>query len=453
MAISAPASRLESKSPHESFNEVFSGSSFSFTMLSPDKRTAKPFKMPRDGPSVGGGTMHLFDKKVLEDNRVHLCDDSPREKARKRKVKTTRPNTVPDRSRAGSTLASIKAARRHLQSAGETSSASLGLGDTSPGRSNASGVLDARARARLSPEERRAAEIAAKWKKTEDDRSLDSTIIRDKVERRKDERDARTKRLIESVTGRGLAFDTAMELHQADADRERKAYEHYLEWDDNVFKPAATKAFDHMNLDRATQQWIRGRKSVGFDLDPFKLHVNVSKDPSRKHLLQDAQEKAFHEETEALLGRSRSAPALVGHHVQTLHDRSGMKDCMRRALSRPVLEPNNWNQVASSVFGKFNQACEMGSEGRRMQRGGPNVHLHDESDGVAVAGTRKSKRHGHGDMGILREESHRGESNDFKTGFGASSGAPAQDHFTFERGTAITDLEFPLGKKAFPGAR
>jgi hypothetical protein len=30
---------------------------------------------------------------------------------------------------------------------------------------------------------------------------------------------------------------------------------------------------------------------------------------------------------------------------------------------------------------------------------------------------------------------------------GVSSGAPAQDHFTFQNTKEITDLEFPLGKK------
>ena len=34
---------------------------------------------------------------------------------------------------------------------------------------------------------------------------------------------------------------------------------------------------------------------------------------------------------------------------------------------------------------------------------------------------------------------------------GMSSGAPAQDHYTFQNSKEITDLEFPLGKKAHSG--
>lgn len=85
----------------------------------------------------------------------------------------------------------------------------------------------------------------------------------------------------------------------------------------------------------------------------------------------------------------------------------------------------------------------------RARRGGCGVHLPDESDGHWVAGTRRS-RVGHRDMGILKGNvGSRGESSEFKTQQGASCGAPAQDHYSYEKSKEVTDMEFPPGKKAW----
>lgn len=417
-----------------------------FTMLSP-KRTAKGFMMPREGPEPGGGLMQVFDRMFVEANRHELEHEDQATMTKRRK---DRPSTVPAGPGHNSSVRSLRESRRHLQSA-EASTGSLG--DTSP--SSHSGFLDARARAKLSPEERRGAEIAAKWKKVEDVRDRDAIIIRDKVERRKDERDARLKRLLTTVTGTGIAYDTAMELRHYDAESERKNRNRYLEWDEKIFKPAASKAYDHMNVKRETQQWIAGRKSVAFQLpsEPFRLPVDVSQDPSRKHLYEDVKEKAFHEAAEALLGRSHSEPD-IRYNIIALQERGGVKSVMPKALSRPVLDPNSWSQkeIQGSVFGRFSQACEAGKDGRRLRRGGPNVFVPKESDGVMTAGTKISRVHGFRDVGVLRDDcAWRGESFDYNNGVGASSGAPAQDHYTYDHGREVADLEFPLGKRIVEG--
>jgi len=85
---------------------------------------------------------------------------------------------------------------------------------------------------------------------------------------------------------------------------------------------------------------------------------------------------------------------------------------------------------------------------RSGKRGGAGVFIPDETDGVLAAGTRVSRETGYGDKGILRGScAYDGECSTHKTSWGCSSGAPGQDHFTFDATTRIVNLEFPLGKR------
>ena len=84
-------------------------------------------------------------------------------------------------------------------------------------------------------------------------------------------------------------------------------------------------------------------------------------------------------------------------------------------------------------------------------------HTHDAGrDGVATAGKRTvrvgPRAVAHSDPGLLdgHDRGSRGEAAQHWTRQGASSGAPAQDHYTYEVGARVTDMEFPLGKKLFP---
>merc|ERR1711977_485108 len=93
---------------------------------------------------------------------------------------------------------------------------------------------------------------------------------------------------------------------------------------------------------------------------------------------------------------------------------------------------------------------EQGADAKRSRRGGTNVHIPDESDGVDAVGKRNTRSFGRHDLGILKgDTAAQGESSAFKSQWGAASGAPTQDHFTYETGTRVTDIEFPLGKRMF----
>ena len=69
-----------------------------------------------------------------------------------------------------------------------------------------------------------------------------------------------------------------------------------------------------------------------------------------------------------------------------------------------------------------------------------------ERDGVEAAGKRRT-RWALSDVGILKGEiATRGQTIQYKSDTGCSSGAPGQDHYSFPLGRKVVDTEFPLGK-------
>jgi len=302
------------------------------------------------------------------------------------------------------------------------------------------------------PEARRRIELQTKFNKVEVVRQADQKFIRERAEKHKTMRDDRFKRLVDAVCDHGgLAMECAENLAAFEQRYQQRRWDLYAQWDEHVSHPLAKQAFDYINpADRVAQQKLNGSKSVSWKLPHEKpqLKLDVSKDPARRQLYDTEAEKNFHEVAETVLGRSRSSPEILR--------RSAMRDprvAGTRALSRPVLEPTDWGQqqLQGTLFGRFAQACEEGPNFIRARRGGTNVFVPDETDGIEAAGTRFSRLHGHHDMGILRGDTgSQGETSNFKTHEGSSSGAPAQDHFTFQHSREITDLEFPLGKKVFP---
>jgi len=81
---------------------------------------------------------------------------------------------------------------------------------------------------------------------------------------------------------------------------------------------------------------------------------------------------------------------------------------------------------------------------------GDAAHLVDESDGVPAAGKTKM-RFERNLLGMLEGSAARaGHAARCRRADGASSGAPCQDHFSYEQGSAVVDEEFPVGKRCFP---
>eukprot|EP00929_Paragymnodinium_shiwhaense_P111964 TRINITY_DN80212_c0_g1_i1.p1 TRINITY_DN80212_c0_g1~~TRINITY_DN80212_c0_g1_i1.p1 ORF type:complete len:464 (-),score=69.45 TRINITY_DN80212_c0_g1_i1:105-1496(-) len=326
---------------------------------------------------------------------------------------------------------------------------------------------------KMSAEERKKYEtFTRRLDKLQAQREIDQKEVEERVEKGTERREERFKRLLEAVTGKGnLAYKTAMALREREAHEEHRRLEQHAAWNEKVYQPLAEQLEDHMNPpSRKLQQDMNGSKSVDFTLPDanFNLVANVAVDPARKPVVDWAREQSFHLAANAMLRRSSTAPEFHNRQIagppevmapwpavggsRAISSAWSSGHLVPRATSRPVLEPMNWGQreLQGTMFGHFSQVCETGPGFQRSQRGGTNAHLPDDSDGP-MAGTRKNRTLGLNDYGILRgDEATRGQAAGFKSFTGSSSAAPMQDHFTYETGTAVTSLEFPLGKRMFP---
>lgn len=413
------------------------GTSAQKTSTSPKLWNATATRLPRQGPAKGGGLVQVADKAVLE----ALLESQPLEEDPPEGLKSPkRPITG---TKQHGTRSAVVTQRTAIPSA-HSGSPRSSVGDDKSGL---------KGKARLSPEERKRMEIASKWEKTDAQRQRDYKVLQERVEQRRDMRDARYERLLENVMGQdSLASKTAMALREGITREKHRRRELHEAWDTKVHQPLANQAYDHLNPpNRRIQQLLTGTKQVAIQLPPDKekpkLTANVLGDPARKPVIDMAMERAFHTAAEAVLRGSRSAPDLrAGRNF-------GATPLVPRAMSRPTLEPTDWGQVAiqGTLFGHFAQVAEQGPGFKRSKKGGTDVHVPSESDGVLTAGTRASRANGLYDRGILRGDyASRGEASQFKHEHGTSSGAPLQDHFNFHGGKEVTDLEFPLGKRMFP---
>jgi len=334
--------------------------------------------------------------------------------------------------------------------AGAAALPTAGSASESP-HSSARGGKD-KTKTRLSPEERRLAELRAKFEKTEAVRDRDRKVIAERVDFFKEQREDRFKRLLDELGGRdNLAYTLALEIRQREAHQQNRRRELHAAWEDKVYSPIAAQAHERMNPpNRAQQQRLQGTKSVSFEMPgkSFRLHASVCEDPVRKSLVDTVKENAFHQAATVVLGQSRSAPDLHSLRLPP----GQQPPLIPRALSRPVLEPMQWGEVPikGTIYGHTAQVTQNGTGFHRTIRGGKDAFLPDESDGVLPAGTRRGTDGSYNDKGILRGDvGPRGSTSEFKTFVGSSSGAPAQDHYTYGTGTRITDLEFPPGKRMF----
>eukprot|EP00927_Polykrikos_kofoidii_P019218 TRINITY_DN18967_c0_g1_i1.p1 TRINITY_DN18967_c0_g1~~TRINITY_DN18967_c0_g1_i1.p1 ORF type:complete len:454 (-),score=90.20 TRINITY_DN18967_c0_g1_i1:215-1576(-) len=406
-------------------------------------------RLPRDGGTKGGGTIRMSDRSVLEaviSEMEFLA--SGEEKS-------------PEASDSAQRRPSIGGSRKD----GGAPRSSGGLANQ-PNAAEAGDI-------RMTQEERKRAEIFSKWEKTEALRARDQKDVLERVERGHEWREERFKRMLHAVTGSdNLAYKTAIALRERETHEEQRRRELHAAWENKVHAPLANQAHERMNPpNRALQQKLMGSRSVEIrspeeEYAKFALVENVADNPARKPVVDLAKENAFHQAATSVLRGSQSAPDLRKYPCppEVVAPWPGVMEggfapmrssVVPRAVSRPVLEPMSWGQkdIQGTMFGHFAQAAEYGPGFRRGVRGGKDVHIpNSRDDGVLVAGSRKSRITGGGDVGILTgDTAASGESFAYKRDHGSGSGAPMQDHYTYETGTKVTDLEFPLGKRMFPG--
>eukprot|EP00931_Biecheleriopsis_adriatica_P024997 TRINITY_DN15453_c0_g1_i2.p1 TRINITY_DN15453_c0_g1~~TRINITY_DN15453_c0_g1_i2.p1 ORF type:complete len:479 (+),score=95.91 TRINITY_DN15453_c0_g1_i2:62-1438(+) len=418
-------------------------------------------RIPRDGPCDGGGEMTMTNRDWLQSALFDAGVVSEDE-------------DVAESTRCSSPVLSPKAARKWTKPSASLQS-KLGGSRSSP---------DLRATA---PPGRgkwgcSQAEVRRKHERLEAQRREDQQRIAAKVERRKDMRDSRSQRLLAATTGSwGVDYETSVQLNHWLGREDQRRRELHQEREKEVFQPIDNRIFTlmHWEQDRNEQQASTGQKKVAFpdtaaraagrDVTPWKLE---ERDPVHRPQLQHAEEEAFHREAEAIIqGRSwMFAPGMgqeqCGHAMPA------------KAMSKPVLEPSEWEPIrlqgtlcgnSERLFdnparGTWSPGDPIGMGATVLKRGGAGKFLPDEADGIPTAGKRTvragPRSMAHHDTGLLtvhdsfggsRVPAVLGEAARFRTSVGASSAAPMQDHYTYERGADITDLEFPLGKRIFTG--
>jgi hypothetical protein len=354
--------------------------------------------------------------------------------------------------------AGMRVMRRPSEGGASQRSGSRSDPDKKSAASAVSSPTAAKANKQMGQTERKQMEIYAKWQKNEALRERDVKMAMEKVEFGHEMRDDRFRRLLDTVSGKdNLAYRTAVALREREAHEETRKRALFESWEEKVFQPLAKQSHEYCNpADRKQQQESIGAKNVDFRMPEEKnyLKADISADPCKQSHIWRERERAFHRAACRILGSSQSAPELEMHGGGSPYDSPTSHGAMGpNPRSKPVLEPTNWGQQAfqGTMFGHFAAVNEFGPGFSRTIRGGANVHIPDASDGVLVAGSRHHRELGHGDVGILRgSTAAQGEGYNYKTPQGASSIAPAQDHFTFESGKRISDLEFPQGKRIFP---
>jgi len=287
-------------------------------------------------------------------------------------------------------------------------------------------------------------------------REHDQQRIAHKVEHRKQLREDRFNRMLNETFSHNsrpvLEAHMTLQRHEI-RDKERRCDLH-AKWEENVYEPLESQIVNHMNPpDRALQQTLAGSKSVGMLIpgESFKLQTHLEDDPTWREISDNTWEETFDREASAVLyGLNTTLNATLRDSSRGMHPAA--------AKSRPVLDPTKWDQLKfqGTLYGRFAQVVEEGPNARMGKRGGPDIFAPSESDGVPTAG-KISVRAGprltrHHDVGMLRRDgvAWSGEASLRKTWHGASSAAPVQDHYTYETGAPVTDVEFPLGKRKVP---
>lgn len=251
----------------------------------------------------------------------------------------------------------------------------------------------------------------------------------------------REKRLEEMLNGlqSEVLVDTDAAVREHDAKKHRLKAKVYNAWDSDVSQ----------RVENQLQQFMMHSPPEPRG-DGWREDLRKSDCPIKRELRVQAEEDKFHRMAEAVINMPAS---ITKDSLQAYMKKRDHHEALvaSRTTSRPVLPPEKWPQPHhDSPYGYFSQVSERESGAYTARRLGRDAHRPDESDGIPAAGKSK-KRFERNLLGMLAGDLAReGESVQFWREHGASSGAPCQDHYCFERGPAIVDEEFPLGKRCFP---
>lgn len=278
-------------------------------------------------------------------------------------------------------------------------------------------------------------------------REEDQQRIREKCERKRQMREQQFENLFERISNMDvLRIEATQMIRQHEMEQERKREALYTDWDTNVSQRVESQLMKYVK-----------HQTLG---DGYRDTILPGDDPLKRATHDQKREDDF----------SIAADLHIKGAEHAAKENMSLKDLVKqreyqeylvshRSTSREVLPPQMWEQrqLYASPYGHFMKSCESqtdaGGEFHSLRRMGENVHLPDETDGIPTAGKTKNRLQKNL-LGMLEGKvAKEGESALFKASHGASSGAPCQDHHSFEKGSSIVDVEFPVGKKCFPALR
>lgn len=277
-------------------------------------------------------------------------------------------------------------------------------------------------------------------------RDEDQMHIREKRDRNIVLRDLKFESLLDTVLTEDDIKATVAARIRTEEDRlAQKKNRTYQKWNTQVSQSLQNQIDAHLNpCDRRTQDKLTGSKTVGFRLPTDKFRTRLGDvDPMKQEAYDINDEVEFRRSfvnIKKMLLEDEKWPARDPSYVHHAKYRKPL------GRSRPMLEPTWWGQLLlqATPYGHFSQVVETGGCVKTSLKMGDFVP--PENDGVPTAGKRRT-RWERNNLGILEGGAVRGEASRHFNNLGASSGAPTQDHYQFERGTKVTDNEFPLGKR------
>jgi len=347
---------------------------------------------------------------------------------------------------------SLSARQRSLEAPSEASLSEYGAIGATPQSARQHSVrgVDRTADAALSKKEfearRKRQETAVKHERLTNLREQDARIMRERAARVVADREQRFEAMMDSLkSDDNMRVKAAGIIRQAEHDQMKKKFDLYQTWDNQVMRRVDAHLMEFMTDDPPEHE------------EGWRKELRKSDCPLKQAVRDFHGEDQFHREASSLLqdtAMDEIAEVGLAEHVRRRdHHASLVKN---RDHSRPTLPVEMWAQQHhyASRFGYFAQGSERAEHGelgfRSARRQGVDAHLPDERDGVPLAGKSKH-RHERNLLGALTGTTAKyGESYRHKASHGPGSAAPLQDHYTYEKGTAIVDHEFPIGKRCYP---
>lgn len=302
-------------------------------------------------------------------------------------------------------------------------------------------------------------------------RDGDERMIADKCARERFERELKIEKMVDDLQVEDEQRRWAGRLLDGEDEKNNEAKKKlYDDWNQNVNGRITYQLFRSSNPNLAFLDDYEQEKKVrdyGGEKSDLRRNIRVGDDPLKKALISQDQEDKFRRTADSIIfgskppgDRPQSPVSARGHGFgmsskegPTLQELDKLWDS--RDTSRTVLEPKTWGQLhyQSTSYGFF-ASSRRNDNGtfftqRRMSQAGVDKHL-PHIDGADPGGTLKTRLSDINDLGILTGTwGKEGQTSLHKQPHGPSSGAPGQDHHTFERGLFVTDQEFPLGRRMF----